>query len=346
MYSTTDEIQSGSNASTGIMKGKMFHKLGKLSNSVGHEMNSKNHFYNNFRKNKRTASVADSQQKRGLNNSLNISNLNKENAYRYMSVTPNHKYHEAKKNKLFTAENSNTMNINLFKTSTQRLTNNSSSLAPPKYKNNTPIEELKDEYNDSKLSFNASEESGEVRNDDNRTLSIDLESIILVEDKICALSSNVIQEYWEVTNAIYQKINDQLDLLAGDIKNIKIIKVSLILEYIVVICISTLSNDPKLPKGSQIQFKNLNYYIHQNILLLIDIIMLKLPHNENTKDWMSNLKTIIDNKLAQMSIKSRGLNDKHQSQFDIIMKNCESIIPIVKNIVTKKPTSTIPKKGK
>lgn len=82
-----------------------------------------------------------------------------------------------------------------------------------------------------------------------------------------------------------------------------------------------MSNDPKLPKGTQMQFKNLNYYIHQNILLLIDVIIKKLPYKENQKEWMSNLQTIIDNKLSQMAVKTTGLNNKEQSNFDIILTN-------------------------
>jgi len=52
------------------------------------------------------------------------------------------------------------------------------------FKNQSAIEEVKDEYNDSKLSFNPSEESGDVKGDYKRTLEVDLESMILVEDKI------------------------------------------------------------------------------------------------------------------------------------------------------------------
>lgn len=166
----------------------MFHKLDKLSNSVGHDLNNKHNFYNNFRKNKRTASVADNQNKRGFNNSLNISHLNKENAYRYMSVTPSNKYHETKKNKLFSSDTVGGMHTNLLKTSTQRLKPDSllsNNQSPPVYKNNTPIEEVKDEYNDSKLSFNITDESGDVRGGaSNRVLDLDLEALILVEDKI------------------------------------------------------------------------------------------------------------------------------------------------------------------
>lgn len=74
--------------------------------------------------------------------------------------------------------------------------------------------------------------------------------------------------------------------------------------------------------------------------------MHKLPENRVSAEWMSNLQTIIDNKLNQMSVKSNGLNNKKQSKFDIILHNCESIIPIIKNILSKKPASSVAKKGK
>lgn len=249
MYNTADDQQSGTTApKPGMMRGKMLHKLDKLSNSLGHEVPKKNNFYNNFRKNKRTASVAESQHKRGFNNSLNLSNLNKENAYRYMSVTPSHKYHETEKNKLFSSDSGH--GNNLLKTSTQRMKPENllkTQIEPPSYKNSskinsgsTPIEEVKDEYNDSKLSFNATEESGGLvqsynDNQANRELDIDLEQLILVEDKICALNGNVVQDYYDVTDSVYKRVNGQMDLLAGDYKYIKTVKVSMVLEYIVVI---------------------------------------------------------------------------------------------------------------
>lgn len=100
----------------------MFHKLDKLSNSVGDDLNPTSKLYTNFRKNKRTASVADSQTKRGFSNSMNLAHLDKENVYRYMSVTPSHKYHESKKDKLFASDTSViNMNSNFLKTSTQRI---------------------------------------------------------------------------------------------------------------------------------------------------------------------------------------------------------------------------------
>jgi len=61
---------------------------------------------------------------------------------------------------------------------------------------------------------------------------------------------------------------------------------------------------------------------------------------------MENLKSIIDNKLAQMSVKTTGLNKKEQPKLDIIRQNCESIIPIIKNILSKKPNNIPVRKGK
>jgi len=239
IFSTADDLQSGDKYTNGFMKGKMLHKLDKLSNSVRNESHNKNQFYTNFRKSKRTASVADSQQKRGFSNSVNIGSNEKENAYRYMSVTPSHKFHETKKNKLLMVESPAGFNANLLKTSPQRIKYDafvkSSFVESPTYKNNPSIEEVKDEYNDSKLSFNQNEASGDVRPDSKRALDIDIEAMILVEDRIGALNTNVSSEYWEVTNVVYKKIDEQLDLLAGDIKHIKTLKICLILEYIAVL---------------------------------------------------------------------------------------------------------------
>lgn len=139
---------------------------------MGDDFSNKKYYYNNFRKNKRTASVAESQYKRGFNNSVNITNFNKENAYRYMSVTPSHKHHENKKNKLFSDIASHT-------TPTKVLNGNLEHPLGHRTFKNQPIEELKDEYNDSKLSFNAKNDSTELRE-----IDVDLEAMILVEDKI------------------------------------------------------------------------------------------------------------------------------------------------------------------
>jgi hypothetical protein len=93
-----------------------------------------------------------------------------------MSVTPSHKYHETKMNKLFT-ETSKPSQVQNLMSATQRAKPElaMNNLSQPKYKN-TSIEELKDEYNESKLSFN--EENGK------KELEVDIEAMILVEDKI------------------------------------------------------------------------------------------------------------------------------------------------------------------
>ena len=266
-----------------------------------------------------------------------------------MSVTPSHKYHDAKKNKLFSETQNNTMPNTLLKTSTHRgksdLTANNGFGEVPLYKNNMAIEEVKDEYNDSKLSFKPNDENEEYKVCTKTELDIDLEAMILVEDKICALSSHVVNDYWDVSNEVYNHINEQFSLLAGELKHIKTVKTSLILEYIVVIICCLFSDDSKTHKGTSQQIKNLNYYIHQNILLLIDVIIDKLSPKEDKKEWIANLKSIIESKLSQMSVKTTGLNNKKQPKLDIISQNCESIIPLVKNIVSKKPIPAI-KKGK
>ncbi len=135
------------------------------------------------------------------------------------------------------------------------------------------------------------------------------------------MTPNIAAEYYEVTREVYKKINDQFEVLAGELKHIKTIKTTLLLEYIVVIVISVFSSDSKVHKATQLQFKNLNYYVHQNILLLIDLIIERLPSQDEKKDWMENLKTIIDSKLSQMAVKTTGLNKKKQSKLDIIKQN-------------------------
>ena len=296
-------------------------QLEKLSNSIQEtDASGKGQYYNNFRKNKRTASVADSQIKRGFNNSVNISSFNHEKAYRYMSVTPSHKHHDMKKGKLFMDIPGSSKHSNMLKTSTHRTQQEKmlkkNKMHAPIYKSNMAIEEVKDEYNDSKLSFNAEESTIS-----NRKLDLDIQAMILVEDKICTIANNVAQEYWEVTIGIYTKINEQFDILAGELKHIKTIKTTLILEYMVVILITLFGHDSKMHKATLQQFKSLNYYVHQNILLLIDEIIVKLSPNENNKEWMSNLKSIIDSKLAQMAVKTVGLNNKQQPKLDIIKQN-------------------------
>lgn len=155
----------------------------------------------------------------------------------------------------------------------------------------------------------------------------------------------MINDYCDVTNVIYKQLHEQFDVLAEEIKHIKTIKMSLILEYIVVILITLFSNDPKLPKGAQNQFKTLNHYVHQNILLLIAVIIDKLPHKEDAKEWRENLQTIIDSKLSQMAVKATGLNNKQQSKLEIMKNNCDNIIPLVKSIISKKPMNAS-RKGK
>ena len=231
-------------------------------------------------KNKRTASVADSQQKRVLNNLSNITTLSKENTYRNMSVTPSHKYHETKKDKFLFEPNNQTKTSKVFQTPNHRGINNvilkNNTVEPPKYKNSSRIEEVKDEYNESKVSFNITEEN--EQGSGTKVFDIDLEALILVEDKICSLTPHVISEYYDVTSTIYKNLSDQFDLITEDAKHLKTLKTTLVLEVMVVIIVTLLGDDPKLAKGTLHQFKNLNYYIHQNILLLIDVIIDKLPN--------------------------------------------------------------------
>lgn len=242
-----------------------------------------------------------------------------------MSVTPSHKYHDTKKNKLFSETQNHTMPSTLLKTSTHRvkpdMTTNNGFVEAPNYKNNMAIEEVKDEYNDSKLSFKPNDEVEEYNPTSNANLDIDLEAMILVEDKICALSTHVVNDYWDVSNDVYKTINEQFSVLAGELKHIKTIKTSLILECIVVIICCLFNDESKTHKGTSQQIKNLNYYIHQNILLLIDVIIDKLPPKEDKKEWVANLKSIIESKLSQMSVKTTGLNNKKQPKLDIISQN-------------------------
>ena len=216
--------------------------------------------------------MADSKYKRGFNNSVNVTHFKKENTYRYMSVTPSHKYHETKKTHDFrypkvSQREGNTLSKDPKKP--KLAVNNLTE--PPKYKRAT-IEEVKDEYNDSKLSFNNTDDVKQ------KELDLDIEAMIIVEDKICSLSNNIANEYYEVTREVYKRVNEQFEIIAGELKHIKTIKSTLILEYIVVIMISMFSNDPKMHKATQLQFKNLNYYVHQNILLFIDVIIDRLPN--------------------------------------------------------------------
>lgn len=233
---------------------------------------------------------------------------------------------------------SNPIHSNLLQTSTQRMKQellaNGIKNGVKEYRNN-PIEEVKDEWNDSKLSFNTKDE----------TLDVDIEAVILVEDKICSLNSTVVEEYWEVTLSVYAKIEAQFDIIAGELKHIKTIKLSLLLEYIVLIVVSQFGNDPKMHKATELQFQHLKDYIHQNILLLIDIIIDKSSIKETNKEWMDNLKSIIDSKLTQMWVKTTGLNHKPQSKLETIKQNWESIVPILKNLLSKRSSQPI-KKGK
>lgn len=77
---------------------------------------------------------------------------------------------------------------------------------------------------------------------------------------------------------------------------------------------------------------------------MIDIIIERIPEKTSSKEWMDNLKSIIDNKLSQMAVKTTGFNNKQQSKFEIINQNCDSIVPIIKNVISKKPGSST--KGK
>ena len=84
------------------------------------------------------------------------------------------------------------------------------------------IEEVKDEYNESKVSFHITEEN--EQGSGTRFFDIDLEALILVEDKIWSLTPNVTTEYYEVTSSIYKSLSEQFDLLTEDIKHIKTLK--------------------------------------------------------------------------------------------------------------------------
>mmetsp|Transcript_28821 Transcript_28821/g.28531 ORF Transcript_28821/g.28531 Transcript_28821/m.28531 type:complete len:358 (-) Transcript_28821:7-1080(-) len=99
-------------------------------------------------------------------------------------------------------------------------------------------------------------------------------------------------------------------------------------------------------KQPSFSLNNLNYYVHQNILLLIDVIIERLPSREEKAEWMKNLKSIIDSKLSQMAVKTTGLNNKQQSKLEIIRHNSECMVPIVKNFLAKRPNNGPVKKGK
>lgn len=102
-----------------------------------------------------------------------------------MSVTPSHKYHETKKDKfiLDSQGSSKAMQVE-----NQKAANNSNlksnSAEMPEYRINQSIEEVKDEYNESKISFHNTEENEQGSESGSKEFDIDLEALILVEDKI------------------------------------------------------------------------------------------------------------------------------------------------------------------
>jgi hypothetical protein len=85
-----------------------------------------------------------------------------------------------------------------------------------------------------------------------------------------------------------------------------------------------LVSEVKISTRTQAHLKNMMFYLHQNILILIEFILQRLPTNSTSNVWAHQLEKLVISKRAKKSKRNENLISLRQ--------NNEIILSIIKNI--------------
>ena len=155
---------------------------------------------------------------------------------------------------------------------------------------------------------------------------INLEKLLHQEEKLSeilqALSTDInigglCSEYWELSNdeALWS-----LEKLFKESRTRKAVTDSIIIESLAVALLIFCSQHIEDWSGIANQIRNMAYFLHQNFLTTIDLILSRLPSEASANTWMQSLKDIIRSKKTKSA--KRSEHSTHLKQHNEIISNC------------------------
>ena len=175
-------------------------------------------------------------------------------------------------------------------------------------------------------------------------LFVNLEDAALNEEKLSSILEGLrldteVQKYcedwWEVTEPNTNSFA-QISKFFREKTMKKEIDIAQKLETISVAWVQFLAQELKVDKTLHAYFKNLMFYVHQNFLLLIELILQRLPAPSKKNVWAANLKKTVQMKNARHLLSSNEVYPalRHQNEKIInVLKNTCSLDPLYKGIL-------------
>lgn len=169
---------------------------------------------------------------------------------------------------------------------------------------------------------------------------INLERLILREEKLSILHDSLIQDqnlgtscndYWEISNdeALWS-----VERLLKDSRTKKSMVDSIILESLaislLIFCSSHIADWTPIAN----QLRNMIYFIHQNFLTLIDLVLSRLPLEAPSSGWVLTLKAVLKAKKVKTA--------KRSEHSTCLKQNNEIIANCIRTVIRLMPIKSTP----
>ena len=173
-----------------------------------------------------------------------------------------------------------------------------------------------------------------IINPKSQPITIQLEDLIVLEEKLSHIYNNINQnnktsinklciEWWSFYS--YSSFNSKLDSLLKD--NKETIHETSLLELLSILALYEVTKESQLSNNMFNKFKNLISEIHQNFLIICDLILTKISMyviSTQHSFWLSKIQNII------LSKRSHRIN--RGEHYNTLKKNNEYITTILKSI--------------
>lgn len=169
---------------------------------------------------------------------------------------------------------------------------------------------------------------------------INLEKLIHREEKLSLIHESLLndqslnaicREYWEISNdeALWS-----VERLLKDTRTKKSMVDSIILESLAISLLLFCSGHISDWNPILNQLRNMIYFIHQNFLTLVDLVLSRLPIETNPSTWVLTLKSVL---------KAKKLKPAKRSEHSICLKqNNEIIANCIRTIIRLMPIKSTP----
>ena len=162
---------------------------------------------------------------------------------------------------------------------------------------------------------------------------LQLEDLIVLEEKLFHILDSfrfgkpgpkLCMEWWSFYT--YSSFSSQFECqFPLNTANRQICHESVVLELLTVILIYEVLKDPKIAQSTLNILKSLINEIHQNFLIMIDLILTKISSQSLTNIWINKMQNIVLSKRAHRIYKNEHLN--------LLKKNNAYIQTIIRNIM-------------